>query len=297
MNDYLTLALAADQESEKVEFKESLDTKSKTAWLEILKDIVAIANSGGGVLLIGVKDDGHVSGNDVNDLLNYDPADLTNKMFAYTGRHFSDFRITRVERDGQPVAAIEIGRVSVPLVFTTPGNYVGADGKQKNAFIAGAVYFRHGAKSEPATSDDLQQFIKREIDIVKESWLSGIRKVVEAPEGSKIMVLPPDAAISESKDLHGVRIVNDLDAPAVILREEDVLKNYPYDYRKLTQKLNERYTDFLENRRYHELRRPLESERRYCYKRLLNPDNERGGFKRFYSPAIIEEFDKYYRKR
>lgn len=297
MNELLALALTANQESEKVEFKESLDAKSKAAWLEILKDIVAMANSGGGILLIGIKNDGHASGYDVTDVLNYDPADLTNKMFASTGHHFCDFKITSVEKEGCPVAAIEIGRVSVPLVFTISGNYQGADGKPKSAFTVGVVYFRHGAKSEPATSDDLQQFIKREIDIVKESWLSGIRKVVEAPEGSKIMVLPPDTAVSEIDNLQGVRIVSDPNAPAVTLREEDLLKTYPYDYGKLTQRLNERYSNFMVNKLYHEIRRHLESNPRYCHMRLLNPENPRTGYKRFYSPEILEEFDKHYRKK
>lgn len=297
MNELLTSALAADHESEKIEFKESLDAKSKAAWLEILKDIVAFANSGGGVLLIGIRDDGHASGIDVTDVLNFDPADITNKMFACTGHHFSDFKIIKVEREGYPIAAIEIGRVSVPLIFTTSGNYQGTDGKPKSAFTVGVVYFRHGAKSEPATSDDLQQFIKREIDIVKDAWLSGIRKVVEAPEGSQIMVLPADAVVSESGDSQGVRIVDDPNAPAVVLREEDILKNFPYDYRRLTQKIRQRYSDFIENNHYHEIRRPLESNSQYCYTRLIDPNNPKSGKKRFYNPDILNEFDKHYTKK
>lgn len=297
ISELLKLALEADQESERVEFKESLDTKLRSAWFEILKDIVAMANSGGGVLLIGVKDDSHISGHDVTDVINYDPADITNKIFASTGRHFSEFRIMGVEKEGCAIAAIEVGRVSVPLVFTVSGGYPGPDGKQKFAFREGVVYFRHGAKSEPATSDDLQQFIKREIDVVKESWLSGIRKVVEAPEGSQIMVLPPSGSDPGTSNVQGVRVVNDPNAPVVSLREEDILKNYPYDYRNLTKKIRERYSDFIENKSYHEIRRPLEAESKYCYTRLIDPNNPNSGFKRFYNPAILDEFDKHYTKR
>lgn len=296
MNELLALALLAEQESEQIEFKESLVTNSKSAWYEIMKDMVAIANSGGGVILIEIKNDGHPSGIDVDDALTFDPADITNKMFANTGRHFGDFRITRVEKESYPVAAIEIGRVSVPLIFTTSGNYLGDDGKQRSAFSVGVVYFRHGAKSEPATSDDLQAFIAREVDIVRDTWLSGIRKVVEAPEGSKIMVLPPDAVVAEGDELQGVRIVDDPKAPAITLREEDFLKTYPDDYGKLTKKLGSRYLDFMVNKQYHEIRRSLESNPRYCHKRLLNPESPRTGYKRFYSLEIVYEFDKHYKK-
>ena len=46
--------------------------------------------------------------------------------------------------------------------------------KQKTAFSAGTVYFRHGAKSEPGTSEDLRASLERELDRIRSSWLDGI---------------------------------------------------------------------------------------------------------------------------
>lgn len=106
MDGLLALALATDQELEQVDFKESLDVHSKGEWCEIIKDIVAMANSGGGVLLVGVKDDGHHAGVDVTPVLDFDPAKITDKLFSYTGRHFGNFRITKAEKEGRPIAAI-----------------------------------------------------------------------------------------------------------------------------------------------------------------------------------------------
>src|SRR5262249_40070531 len=111
VDDILSEALLADQESEKVDFKESLDDSSKGEWCEIIKDIVAMANSGGSVILIGVNDDGSISNANVSPVLNYDPADLTNKMFSYTGHHFSAFKITPVQKSGITIAAIQIGLI------------------------------------------------------------------------------------------------------------------------------------------------------------------------------------------
>lgn len=49
-------------ESQKVDFKASFDPQSKQDWCELIKDIIAMTNSGGGCLIIGVNDDGSHSG-------------------------------------------------------------------------------------------------------------------------------------------------------------------------------------------------------------------------------------------
>lgn len=90
---------------------------------------------------------------------------------------------------------------------------------------------------------------------------------------------------------------NDPAAPAVALREEDVSKNYPLTYRELTDALRRRYSDFLENRAYHRLRRVVEKENKYCLVRLLNPNNPNSTKQRFYNPNIFQDFDKHYEKR
>ena len=90
---------------------------------------------------------------------------------------------------------------------------------------------------------------------------------------------------------------NDPNAPAVTLREEDVSKNYPLTYRELTDALRRRYSDFLENRAYHRLRKEVEKENKYCLVRLLNPNNQNSTKQRFYNPNIFQEFDQHYEKR
>jgi len=48
MPDLIQKALTAKRESKSVEFKETFDPTSPGDWCEVVKDIVAIANSGGG---------------------------------------------------------------------------------------------------------------------------------------------------------------------------------------------------------------------------------------------------------
>ena len=55
----------AANERRQVDFKGAFDTGQAGDWCEVIKDIVAMANSGGGALVIGVKNDGTPSGYDV----------------------------------------------------------------------------------------------------------------------------------------------------------------------------------------------------------------------------------------
>ncbi len=89
----------------------------------------------------------------------------------------------------------------------------------------------------------------------------------------------------------------DPDAIKINVQEEDVLKNYPYDYAKLTTALRKRYSNFVENQNYHNLRKPLMKNKKYCKTRLLDPTNSKSLKKDWYSSEIFKEFDKHYKKK
>jgi len=90
---------------------------------------------------------------------------------------------------------------------------------------------------------------------------------------------------------------DDPNAPTVTIKEEDALKRTPFDYKQLTDKLRERYLDFRENEKYHQIRKQFESNPKYCIERRLNPKNPRSSMQRFFSTEIIKEFDKHYTKK
>ena len=93
------------------------------------------------------------------------------------------------------------------------------------------------------------------------------------------------------------RWTDDPSAPAVALREEDVLKTYPWTYDVLTENLRKRYSNFIVNNSYHGIRRPLEKNKKLVLTRSLNPDNPTSSKQRFYNPNIFNEFDKHYQRR
>lgn len=149
MPNPIAAALVADSETSWIEFKESFDPTSGQDWCEIIKDLIAIANSGDGVIVFGLNSKGLPTGDNVAAVFKPDPADITNKIYRYTGFQFSAFTVEKCDKQKTSLVALTVGATSTPVVFERPGTYDIGGGKQKTAFSAGSVYFRHGAKSEP----------------------------------------------------------------------------------------------------------------------------------------------------
>ena len=229
-------ALASQRESKHVEFKEKFDHTDAQDLCEVIKDIVAMANSGGGHILFGVKNDGSASGWDCTLLRGLDPAQLTDKIASYVGEQFSEYDVAETDRRGNRIAIMEVRPVHIPLIFVRPGTYDVGQGKQKTAFAKGTIYFRHGAKSEPGTSQDIRQSVQREIEAIRRSWLGNIRKVVDAPHGHKVMLLPPEVVESDGALATPIRLVDDPNAPAY--RKLDPNKTHPFRQKEVMEEIN-----------------------------------------------------------
>jgi len=153
-------------------------------------------------------------------------------------------------------------------------------------------------------------FVREEMDVALLNLNADERRLVDLLQAARDenqstnesdfnVALTLDIKLSKTKSgvAENVRVTNDSEAPAVRLSEEDIREKYPWDYRILTTRLRKRYQDFSENRRYHEIRRNLEAEERFCRIRYLDPLRQSGTPKRFYNPNIIREFDRYYRRK
>lgn len=238
IDDTLKVLLERTTEGADLDFKSTFDVNAPGDWLEIIKDISAFANSGGGTLLIGVNDDGMPSGADVAGALGIDPADLTNRIHKYTGTHFHSFEFAECEKAGHEICSVTVKSTRIPLVFTRVGTYEPTPGKQKTVFSLGTVYFRHGAKSEPGTSDDLRAFLDRELELIRRSWLDGISKVVEAPAGSRIAILPPETQPTGPSGAVPIQLTNDPKAPAYYAVPIDT--THPFRQKEVVREVNTR---------------------------------------------------------
>lgn len=227
-------ATKAKRESKHVDFKEEVDVTSSGAWCELIKDLVALANSGGGVILVGVSNDGTPSDWDPKPLLDLDPAKIIDKVASYTGRQFDQFDVRRATRSGRSIAVITVGAVDTPMVFERPGTYDIGGGKQRTAFGQGTLFFRHGAKSEPAKYADVIEAVNRSVERRRRLWFKGIRRVIEAEPGDTIQVVRPPATGTEPP-LRG-RIVDDKNA--VPVRPEEADSVWPYRQSDVVRKVN-----------------------------------------------------------
>lgn len=208
-------AINAKRESKYVEWKERLDVTQDADWCEVIKDIVAMANSGGGYILIGVRNNGTSSGWDPTPLLNLDPAKITDKMAKYTGEQFDSFEIQKALRKRRQIALLIVHSTTFPMIFIQDGKYTdNVHNKERIAFRKGALYVRHGAKSEPGNSKDLREIIDREVDRIRDVWLADIRKVTKAPIGSQLYVLPPGKSLPSLATEIPIRITDDTTVPA-----------------------------------------------------------------------------------
>jgi hypothetical protein len=213
-----------------------------------------MANSGGGLVVVGVNDDGVPTQSDLTAILGLDPAILMDKVYKYTGIHVAGCAVAPAVRQGVAVAAICVPGANVPIVFAQPGSYDAGGGKQKTVFGRGTVYFRHGAKSEPGTTDDIRAAQERAVERLRSSWLDGIQKVVTAPAGAIVRVLPvgdvaagisagirlvpKDVSASAADTGEGIRLVNDPAAPAFkSIVGTDVL--FPYRQKEIVTRVNE----------------------------------------------------------
>lgn len=224
------------QETASIEFKSEFDG-SQVAWLEIIKDIVGIANSGGGFILFGFDSQSQLSGKDVSVISATDPAVLTDKIRKHTSVNFSNFKITAYRHLNTDVCVLEIGFSDYPIIFTTAGNYQ-VNGKTVSAFQVGTVYFRHGAKTEPADNQDLRQFIDKKIERIRGAWMDGLRQVIEAPEGSIVKVFSAEDATRNAQDIH---LTDDLSAP--FFRIENIDETHPLRGSTLFNNINRIFHD------------------------------------------------------
>jgi hypothetical protein len=229
----LERAKTATSETRMLDFKGECETSTE-GWCGILKDIIAMANNGGGILVFGCESDGKPSGKDCSHILNIDVATFTDKVFSYTGYHFGEMEVTTAARGNHICPVLIVGEVDILVPFTRPGEYetiVKGKPTKKTAFAAGALYFRHGGKSEPATRADLEQWIARRIAKERKNWIQGVKKVVTAPIGHVVEVVPKGAKLTLAAD--GMKVQYSNDPAALRVLAPQIHQTHPHKRQRL----------------------------------------------------------------
>jgi uncharacterized protein DUF3644 len=191
---------------------------------------------------------------------------------------------------------LEVGTASLRNYLQLVTEWFQLDLSGYNFFLM-PISFYHGFETAAPASlthypDQVQRLI-RYLDILETEY----QAAEEHPR--QHVALHLETRLVRGKDAGAIafRWTDDPAAPAVNVREEDVLKNYPMTYRDLMDTMRRRYVDFIENKDFHRLRRGIEKEAKYAMVRLLNPANPKTSKQRFYNANILQEFDKHYSRR
>jgi hypothetical protein len=222
-NRFLSRAAEAKRSSKRVELTDRFDPHAPGVWLGLVRDVAALANSGGGVVVL----DGDV-----------EEERLHEELARHAEPEFEAFELHDIKRAGHPATAIVVeGVANTPLVFMRTGRYRGPDGDEHVAFASGGLYFRHGSKSEPATGADVRDFIKRQLDATRSQWLANIRQVMHAPDGAEVAVIETAERDDEGRPTL-IRLTTDPHAP--LYGQVDPDRSHPYRQKEVIREVNAR---------------------------------------------------------
>jgi predicted HTH transcriptional regulator len=78
--DILIKVEETENENAELDFKAAFDPTASQDWCELIKDVVAMANSGGGIVVFGVNDDGTPASGNLQPIQSLDPATFVDKI-------------------------------------------------------------------------------------------------------------------------------------------------------------------------------------------------------------------------
>jgi hypothetical protein len=164
----------------------------------------------------------------------------------------------------------EIGTASLRNYLLLASGWFKLDLCQYNFFLMPISFFHGFEAAEPATRADYPVQIQKLL-----AYLDA-REANDTDEAAgQHVALRLETKLVRGKDAAAIefRYTDDPNAPAVMIREEDILKNYPMTFAKLIEEMQKRYMDCKFNDAFHRIKRAAEADKRYAYVRHVNPDN------------------------
>jgi hypothetical protein len=156
------------RESAKLDYKLTIDVSDTSQKVEMAKDVMAMANTAGGYIVIGVDNSGAVMGCERNAAARMDESVIRSQVAGYTTARIPIFVDNRVVHEARQLVVITVLPVAGTLVIAE------ADGNSANrppAFRSGDVLVRHGSSSERWNQADAEFLLRRIISTRKEEWL------------------------------------------------------------------------------------------------------------------------------
>lgn len=326
--DQTTFKLSS-RETSAVEFKENFNWASKDKYA---RSMVSFANSKGGYLIFGVSNSPRFfTGLQTNNFENLDEADITaylNSLVSpeiqyekfvvdFHGRKAgviythkaTDKPIIAIKNDGTNVKEAEIyyrynARNDKIKYAELKALFEEVREKERKSWMNLFEKVSKIGPSSAAIMDIVKGTIEGENNslLIDQALIPKLKFIKEGQFSEKgkptlklVGDVRPIAVTGYKPGRSELRITDNPSAPAI--REETLLKGYPLSYSDLVNALSQKYSDFKSNNRFHEIRKPLMKDIKYCKTRYLNHKTKKGIKQDFYSKAILKEFDKHYTKK
>ena len=244
--------------------------------------MASFANTIGGYIVFGIKDDPRKF-----IRINFDKFESIKqeKVTTFLLEYFAPeikWDIGLVEIDARYIGYIYTYESDIKPVICKKNK----DNKLKN----GEIYYRYRAQTRTIEYAELRKIINEIENKINNRWLNLFKDIAK--------IGPENAVVNlKSKSKVEIKPSSSSKALPVNLKEEDIRKFWPWEYSQWIEELRNRYVNFKMNKDFYKLKRQLEDKKEYCHSRKLDPGNPKSTTKKFYSPRIFKEFDKYYKKK
>ena len=215
----------------------SFDPSDEEQWCELVRDLIAMANTDGGALVLGLDAHGSAVGLEPAVFHALDRESVIARVRAHTRYDFPELSLRRCEKDGKALLAFVLQRAPVPIPFTSILDCGGGRGRRAATISPGAVYVRRGGRSSPAEREDLASAIRRRIEEERAAWRKRLRDVIRIPASVRISAGVGDVHQVTDPGAPAIRLVDEPDAPAYRLENPDAV--YPYRQKELIARLRE----------------------------------------------------------
>ena len=177
-------------EKPNIDYKIDFDTSSDKAKVDLVKNIVAMSNYGGGSIIFG-RDEVSSPGISEEKTKALDSARITDFLERFiTPAQISLGHNVELLPNGKYILEVIIVPTDFPVVFARDGMWKGADNKKdKPLFVKGDIWTRHSTKTERMTYEDLRTWIEKAKQKEKEQILDRINTIANLPDGANIQIV------------------------------------------------------------------------------------------------------------
>jgi len=161
--------LSLGHEKNCLDYKEKFDFCSKNALkkskIDLLCDIISMANGGGGYIIIGVNEDKNTGkfkmvGVNEDNIKKITQENIQSWLEKYAIKTV-DFALKVNEINKKNTIAIFVNGSLLPVPFRVDGQYKESNGNEITKFRSGEIFVRHGSKSERANYADIINFMEK----------------------------------------------------------------------------------------------------------------------------------------